>query len=149
MDGRPVWLASVSFSVRGRIVGAGEWSNSRMKKARWVASRVLNGIGDPLQERHFRMNITFCIHRAVSLSECTRLPVGWECAVGGGAGPPVQLLGSFGIPHTLASGPCDNPGRVVVLEGRPDLWVPDPCLTCPSCIARSEALAKGSCIMKP
>ena len=93
-----------------------------------------------LRQRAFRMNITFCVHRALSDGEKAALPDSFLAGPGGEAGPPVEVLWSKGIPETLASGACENPGHRVVIPGRPDLWVPEGCGRCAVCVARQVSL---------
>ena len=134
-----MWLVSVSKRVKGRIKATGTWTGHQFDLAGGHAIRALLGIGDPHRERAFRMNITFCVHRAVSAEEALRLPKEWAAAVGGMAGPPVEVLWSRGIEHTLASMPCRAPGRLVIDPQRQDLWVPEGCGKCDVCEAREAA----------
>lgn len=84
------------------------------------------------------MNITLCLHRALSDAEVAGLPPGWQGLPGGLAGGPVEVLDSRGIPADLeAAKPCHNPGHVVEFPDRPDLWIPEDCRKCPPCIARA------------
>jgi hypothetical protein len=138
MSGAPVWLASVSHSdKRGRIIGTVNWTRYDFTLAERIAHRELEGVGDAARERCFRMNITFCIHRAVSAEEIARLPKEWACAPGGLAGGPVEVLWSRGIEHKPASMPCNAPRHRVINVQRPDLWVPEDCGKCEPCLARA------------
>jgi hypothetical protein len=83
------------------------------------------------------MNITFCVHRAVSEEEKARLPACWAGAAGGLAGGPVEVLWSRGIEHRPAAMPCECPDHLVIDPLRPDLWLPLDCGRCPPCLARA------------
>ncbi len=135
MDGQPVWLCSVSRARRGRTLATKKWTKGEFTFAEGIAHGILDGVGNPECERAFRMNITFCIHRAVSLNEMERLPR-WEELPGGLAGGPVEVLWSRGIPHREAAMPCHRPGHMVIDKTRPDLWIPEDCGECPPCVAR-------------
>jgi len=136
MDGEPVWLCSVSFAPGGRIRATGTWSAAELALAERLARSALAGVGAESQERAFRMNVTFCVHRAVSAAEKARLPPQWAGAPGGLAGGPVEVFWSRGIAHRPAAMPCASPARLVLDRARPDLWVPEDCGTCPACVAR-------------
>ena len=138
MDGQPVWLCSVSFAPKGRIKATGEWSADELALASRLAQSALSGVGDPARQRAFRMNVTYCVHRAVAGEEKSRLPAEWACAPGGLAGGPVEVLWSRGIEHRPAAMPCREPGRLVLDRSRPDLWVPEDCGRCPPCLARAR-----------
>lgn len=138
MDGQPVWLCSVSHQGPGGIIATGVWSPGDYKLAEWLAHSALYGVGVPTRERAFRMNITFCIHRAVSDAEKARLPACWGRAPGFLAGGPVEVLWSRGIEHKLAALPCVNPAHLVIAPTRPDLWLPRDCGACGPCLARGE-----------
>jgi hypothetical protein len=139
MDGQPVWLCSVSHYSRAskRIVATGQWPKYHFEFAERLAHAALDGVGDPARERAFRMNITFCIHRAVSSGEKANLPASWSRALGGMAGGPVEVLWSRGIEHRPASMPCESPRRLIIEAARPDLWVPEDCGQCAPCRARA------------
>lgn len=136
MGGLPVWLVSVSYRPFGIIKGTEQWSEGDFKKAEALAHRVLEGIGDSEKERAFRMNITFCIHRAVSREEIDNLPGSYCDLPGGLAGGPVEVLWSRGIKHTVSAMPCVNPHRKIINWSRLDLWVPEDCQMCEPCLAR-------------
>lgn len=144
MDGEPVWLASVSLRRGGKIIGTEKWNGKRYEMAEKIAHRTLRGVGDDRRERAFRMNITFCIHRALKTAEKEKLPASFFQSPGGVAGPPVEVLWARGIRHRLAAMPCRNPARSVVIPERPDLWVPNGCESCDPCRARNASLSKGN-----
>ena len=143
MDGQPVWLASVSYRVRSKIRATGLWSPATFRKAERVAHAVLADLGDETRERAFRMNATFCVHRALTPAEVAELPVTFHESPGGEAGPPVEVLWSRGIPHRAAAMPCERPSRLVLDESRPDLWIPGGCGACAVCVAWTAAVEAG------
>jgi hypothetical protein len=138
MDGWPVWLASMSRRDRfGRIVPTEKWSSAQMADAEDQLSTLLEGVGDPLRERCFRMCITLCRHRALSVAEHGSLPAEWHAAPAVDlAGAPVELLWSKGIPTSLAAQPCWFPERVRVGDPLAGLYVPMDCGACDTCKAR-------------
>jgi hypothetical protein len=140
--GRPVWLASLSRrKSNGSIIATGDWlfKMGLKAEAERLVRQALKGVGDERFERLFRMNITYCLHRALSEDEVAGLPAAWERAPGGLAGGPVEVLWQRGIPDDLqAAKCCENPHRMVVIPSRPDLWVPTDCGKCPPCLARAE-----------
>lgn len=99
--------------------------------------RLMEGLGDPTRERLFRMNITLCLHRVASDAEVAALPPHFKQDTPGLAGGPIEILWSKGLETSLSCQPCANPTRRVLEPSRPDLWVPDPCGKCPSCLARA------------
>jgi hypothetical protein len=140
MDGWPVWLASISRrDSAGRIIGTADWSH---KSRRWMATllreHVLAGVGDPSRQRCFRMNITLCIHRALTEREVADLVPQWRCGPGPNiAGPPVEILWEVGCTTSPSGLPCESPRHVVVRDDRPDLWLPGDCGACEPCRARA------------
>lgn len=134
-----MWLCSVSHGSQDiGTIGTADWSRRHFEMAQRLAHAALWGVGDPLQERAFRMNITFCIHRAANEVEQRKLALqNWGDAPGGLAGGPVEVLWSQGIPHRPAAMPCTNPEHVVIDRKRPDLWVPGDCGECDPCKARA------------
>ena len=137
MDGQPVWLCSVSRVRRAQTLATKKWTKGEFAAAEAIAHDNLEGIGIPECERAFRMNITFCIHRALNVVELLRLP-SWRELPGGLAGGPVEVLWSRGIPHRDAAMPCHCPGHLVIDSSRPDLWIPEDCGECPPCVARER-----------
>lgn len=138
MDGQPVWLCSVSRGRRGETLATKNWTKGEFTFAEGIAHDILDGVGNPECERAFRMNITFCIHRALSGPELFRLPHSWRELPGGLAGGPVEVLWSCGILHREAAMPCHRPGHLVFDKTRPDLWIPEDCGECPPCVARER-----------
>jgi hypothetical protein len=141
MDGRPVWLCSVSRAAGGRIKATGTWTAEEFAMAERLALSALAGVGDAQRQRAFRMNVTFCVHRAVSEAEGAALPACWADAPGCLAGGPVEALWSRGIEHRDAAMPCRDPRRILADPRRPDLWLPVDCGLCPPCLARARVEA--------
>lgn len=133
-----MWLCSVSLAPNGVTKATAKWNLSEFLAAEQIAHKALAGVGNPEQERAFRMNITFCIHRALNDDEIEKLPETWECSPGGLAGGPVAIIWTRGIPHRPAAMPCENPGRMIINKLRPDLWVPEDCEKCDPCLSRKQ-----------
>lgn len=133
-------MASISKKdAAGRIIGAYSWTPERITYMTGVLQRyALDGVGDPARQRCFRMNITLCLHRAVTEKEASRLPQWWWDEPPGEAGQPVQVLWSTGLPDIPSARPCDNPIRDEAFRNRPDLWIPVDCGKCLPCLARIE-----------
>lgn len=145
MDGRPVWLASVSRrDVLGNIVPTGEWPMAMRNKAERLLKEILRGAGDPSRERLFRMNVTLCLHRGLTEAEEAGLPDWWHAApavdLAGGA---VEVLRSRGTSGRPAQQPCENPGRELPPSYDPRLWIPVDCAECAPCLDRA-AIREGS-----
>lgn len=133
----------MSRAEKGWIFGTADWGLTEYALAERFALSALRGVGDETRQRAFRMNVTYCIHRAVSAEEraiIAQSPA-WCNAPGGLAGGPVEVLWTRGIPHREAAMPCHNPGRLVISASRPDLWLPSDCGRCPPCLARAAILA--------
>lgn len=140
MGGRPVWLASASLWKRNTLVLTGEWSGARRSQVRGIIERVLENAGDPTRERGFRMNVTLCIHRAVSDDELAQLPADWSCIVGTHlAGGPIENLWFVGVADRLSTRPCQRPHRMPLGP----TWVPTDCGACPPCLARQAMEARA------
>lgn len=145
MDGRPVWLASVSrrHPVTDAIVPTGEWVTRpalRNKGVR-VLKEVLGGAGDTAFERLFRMNATLCLHRAMTEEEVAGLPGWWhEAPAVGIAGPAVEVLYSRGASGRPAQQPCERPRRTLppIPGYDPRLWIPEGCGECEACLDRAR-----------
>lgn len=152
-----MWLASMSLSKpNGEIVGAKLWCNDgvihdgKLRKPIEVLHEVLDGVGQPDRERLFRMNITLCLHRGATPEEVAGLPASWHEDASGMAGGPVEVLWERGVKALGSAMPCESPGRKVVVPGRLDLWVPDDCGRCVSCLARQAVMAgEGAVIASP
>lgn len=108
-----------------------------MRESCDLLRRVLGPAGNPERERIFRMNVTLCIHRAITDEELLRLPDWFHAAQPTDlAGGPVEIM--F---ETEDSGPstkpCDNPIRHSLDPRNPLLWFPGDCGDCESCRARA------------
>jgi hypothetical protein len=139
MQGWPVWLASISYRDRsGHLIPASAWGGDRLADAQRWLMRLLTGLGDPTRERFFRMQITACLHRAISQREYDRLPEWWHtCELRDLAGGPVEVFWHRGIPDAPSTRPCANPGREVIDPRDDRLWLPIDCGSCESCQARA------------
>jgi len=139
MNGRPVWLASVSLRNPDGIVPNTLWGRPSKRHARNLLEVALAGVGDPTRWRLFRMQVTYCLHRAVSDHELELLPEEWKSMKGSAlAGGPVEILDSSGCANRASVEPCDNPRRIPLSEltGVPshtEAWFPEDCGICPSC----------------
>lgn len=145
MQGRPVWLVSVSLRRRSRIVATGDWSAEERRQADRLIERALEGLGDPSIERQFRMNVTLCRHRALAAAEIDALPASWQTdRVWHVAGSPVEILWTRGVVESVSAQPCRAPAHRLVDVARPDLWIPDDCGQCEPCVARAAAIEGGA-----
>ena len=145
MDGTPVWLASISkrHPITRQTVPNTRWSPADRAGASALLMAALAGVGDPARQRTFRMNITLCVHRALTDEEIAGLPPVWHAQPGTHlAGGPVEILHET-VPCAPSTRPCEQPGRHYITLGDPDMWVPQDCGRCAPCLARRavEALA--------
>lgn len=144
-----MWLVSMSRRWKDDILAAGDWCRKRVAfRGRLVSPvdimhRVLLGVGQANRERCFRMNVTLCLHRGARPEEIEGLPAEWHADEWGSAGGPVEVLWENGVKALASAMPCEDPGRRVAIEGRPDLWIPVDCGDCPPCKARA-AFSCGS-----
>ena len=139
MDGRPVWLASISRrDANNEIIGTEQWSRrERLRLTAYLRNDVLLGVGDWSVERVFRMNVTLCIHRLCTQAEAARAMESWHGTEHRDlAGQPIEILEEIGCAGAPSTKPCVNPHRMVISASRPDLWVPQDCGLCKSCAAR-------------
>lgn len=138
MYGTPVWLCSISRQspVRGGRLATSLWTPPTMAESWALLRRCVGPDGNPSRERIFRMNVTVCLHRAITAEESARLP-DWfhESEPTDLAGGPVEVLweNEEGSPSTR---PCHNPERIPLDARNPLLWFPGECRTCPPCLAR-------------
>ncbi len=139
MEGRPVWLTSLSVWHRDELVPTGVWTKrqSTLEAATEVLRDVvLGGVGDASRERLFRMNVTLCLHRG--LSEMEEELIGPGCAVHL-AGAPVEVLWEHGVHASAAAQPCENPTHIPLPNSwKHGLWIPGDCGKCGPCLARLE-----------
>jgi len=137
MDGQPVWLVSGSLRDHGgAIVQTSRQTGAQRVRVVDAMNEVLDGIGDALHERCFRMNVTICIHRALRAEEEAGLPAAW-CAARAIhlAGGPVGLLWSRGVQDKPSVRPCRRPAKEWLTN---QLWIPTDCGRCAPCLARAE-----------
>ena len=135
MSGRPVWLASVSRwnAWTGTPIYTAQWEGRDRSRMLDVLHAVLGEAGEPERERCFRMNLTMCLHRAVSDAELAVIPASWHAAPPVHmAGGPVEVLWSKGVEDTPSTKPCKRPGR----EPFSGTWLPIDCGRCGPCRAR-------------
>lgn len=139
--GRPVWLASYSLkNGKGKIVPTADFDHKQRVKALETLRKALRGVGDETGERFFRMCVTHCFHRVLSLAEEAGLSEAWKRAEPVDiAGGPVEVFWQHGVPESarLSTSPCENPGHLHL--GQTDLWLPIDCEMCPPCVARRDA----------
>lgn len=141
MQGQPVWLASVSRTsvITGRFTPVVRWTPEQMREARSLLFGVLRGAGDRGRERLFRMNVTLCLHRALTDDEVRRLPGGCAFTPVNLAGGPVEVLWES-EPGGPSTRPCEVPIRQPFPgePADPDLWLPIDCGRCEPCRERAE-----------
>lgn len=138
-----MWLASISRRrPNGRLVYVPDWSASQRRDAERLLRSMVDGVGDATRERLFRMNITLCLHRAVTDAEVAAQPAWFLDARGCGlAGGPVEVL-SETVPGALSTKPCAAPHRERFDSSSPHGWIPIGCGLCDSCRARQESAQK-------
>lgn len=138
MEGRPVWLASISVWWQGAVVPTGIWTPdtpAREAALSILRDELLDGVGDPSRERLFRMNVTLCMHRGLSEQEEEKIGPGEAVHLAGG---PVELLWEHGVTASPAAMPCENPGRIPLPNSiEHGLWIPEDCGKCEPCKARA------------
>lgn len=138
MNGTPVWLASVSKRqpISRRTVPNTRWSATERVSAIAILMAALSGVGDVARQRMFRMNLTYCVHRALTDAEITGLAASWHAQPGTHlAGGPVEILHET-VPGAPSTRPCEQPRRAYIALGDPDMWIPRDCGRCGPCIAR-------------
>src|SRR5437867_3315156 len=137
MEGQPVWLASVSIAQNGITLSAGNLLPAERALVRALLDWAVDGVGDLERQRLFRMNLTTCLHRALTAEEVARLPASFHegdaIDLGGG---PVEILWQT-VPERPSTQPCHAPRRSVPYPERPDLWIPEDCGVCAPCRARA------------
>jgi hypothetical protein len=145
MFGSPVWLASISRKspITGGRLSTQVWSPQTMQESIDLLRRVLGPAGNPDRERIFRMQVTLCLHRALTKEEVAALPPAFhEAEATDLAGGPVEIIweNEEGAPSTR---PCANPRRYPLDPKNKLLWFPLDCGACPSCKARAKLDADG------
>lgn len=94
-------------------------------------------VGDTSRERLFRMNITYCLHRAATDAEVLGQDEHFRCeAPTGLAGGPIEIL-SETEPGAASTRPCIAPTKHHI-DRDPLLWVPIDCGACEPCRARAR-----------
>ena len=154
-----MWLVSVSKRnpKTGQIVPNTRWPDWVKDKARKALWQVMSGAGDlNIGWRLFRMNITYCLHIAVSDRELELLPVVWQDQMGTAlAGGPVAVLDSGNCATSPSVLPCEHPTREPLpLSGNqlvtdPDMWFPRDCRLCEPCLdrIRIEEMIGGEAVL--
>lgn len=137
MDGQPVWLASVSrVDTLGRTIATSNWTELERHNGLVELRKLLKGVGNPDFETFFRMQITFCMHRALKASEASLIPPpsGRFSHLAGGAVEVFYCRGTSGA----SLQPCRKPTRHYLEPRTPDLWLPIDCGKCPTCLVRAK-----------
>lgn len=145
-----MWLASVSARrPDDTIVATTRYSPAMRAQARKYLWAHVRNVGDHNRFRLFRMQVTTCLHVAVSDEELERLPAAWREWPGTAlAGGPVEVLEERGIPDIPSTKPCHNPTREPIPGNEYDpgeLWVPIDCGRCPPCRARAAIEREIAC----
>lgn len=142
MQGRPVWLASVSQWRSRRLIGTERWGHGTRLHAIRVAQEVLGPVGDQTLERGFLMCSTLCFHRGATDDEIAGIPPG----PGFLAGPPgVEIIYESPAvpPVSLSFTPCDQRRFESIRLPAGVMRSPvDDCGDCPSCQARARILSR-------
>lgn len=146
MQGRPVWLASVSKRNMklNQLIPNTRWLSWMKKNAKRALWQTLRGVGNPeIGWRMFRMNITYCLHVAVSDAELEVLGPQWMDKPGGAlAGGPIEILDFGNCPTNPSVMPCENPTREPLpkapgqVHSDQDMWFPIDCGKCDPCLDR-------------
>ena len=102
--------------------------------------RVLGPAGNPARERIFRMQVTLCIHRALTAEDVAALPAYFHTDPATDlAGGPVEIIYET-EEGLLSTRPCHAPERIPLDRSNPLLWIPGDCGACPPCGARAAAV---------
>jgi hypothetical protein len=100
--------------------------------------RCVGPAGDPSRERIFRMQVTVCMHRAISDEDLEQLPDWFHAAEATDlAGGPVAILFET-EDGLLSTKPCHQPEKIPIDSKNPLLWFPGDCGQCPPCRSRAE-----------
>lgn len=145
MGGVPVLLASLSrrSTATGRTIATGLWSEAVRAESAAMLRRLFGPAGNPARERLFRMNVTLCLHRALTDDEVDALPAYFH------ADPPTDLAGGpvevlwESEPGAASTRPCANPERISLDPRSPLLWIPYDCGSCAACLARAAIIERN------
>lgn len=122
--------------MRGKSLSTQVWTPRTLAEAEATLLRVLAGAGDTRYERLFRMQITLCLHRALTADEISILPSYFHTDPAVDlAGGPVEILRET-EPGWETTKPCHQPVRHSLDPRDPLLWFPLDCGDCPPCLAR-------------
>src|SRR5262245_6922702 len=139
MHGTPVWLASLSRQstlVQNKPLATSLWTDQTRAASAALLRRVLGPAGNPARERIFRMQVTLCLHRAITPEEYAQTPAWFKTAAPVDlAGGPVEVLWESEA-GSLSTQPCRNPTRQPLDPRDPLLWLPYDCGQCDTCQAR-------------
>lgn len=139
MGGVPVWLASYSLrNKKGMLVTTDLFDAVQRRRARDVLLQALAGVGDVNRFRLFRMQVTTCLHRALTDEERDAIcacPLGRPRYI---AGLPVEIIEERGVPDIPSTRPCLTPSRRPLDPKNARAWLPVGCGTCEPCRARAE-----------
>jgi len=142
MRGTPVWLASLSRQstvIRGKPLSTSLWSQRTRDESAVLLRRLLGPAGNPNRERIFRMQITMCLHRAITAEEYQQTPDWFKTAQTTDlAGGPVEILYES-EEGSLSTRPCLKPDKQPLDPRDPLLWLPLDCGQCETCQARKVA----------
>jgi len=140
MQGSPVWLASVSRRsplVSEKPISTQLWSAEMRAESEAHLLRLLGPAGNPKRERLFRMQVTMCLHRALTDDEVAGLPAYFHADPATDlAGGPVEILRETEAGWDTTK-PCHQPHRHPLDPRDPLLWLPLDCGQCPPCQARA------------
>jgi hypothetical protein len=144
MRGQPVWLASISRHSplsNKKIMATVLWTRPVRDASAALLRRLVGPAGDATRERLFRMNVTMCLHRALTDEEVDSLPPSFHTDPPTDlAGGPVEVLWESepGWPSTR---PCQRPTRHLLNPREPLLWLPIDCGDCEPCRARAALVS--------
>lgn len=136
-----MWQSSISRADGSGIVCTEIWSETQKREGIELLQSVLEGVGDLSKQRLGRFMATYQLHRACTPEEVVSLPESWHRARWGMAGAPLELVWST-VETPISSQPCEFPTKRFLLASRPDLWFPEECDVCDSCMARSAVRAR-------
>lgn len=139
MTGVPVYLVSLSrrSPISGKRLSTSVWSKAMMDESMGLLRQALGGAGDASRERIFRMQVTVCLHRALTPEEVASLPEYFHADQAVDlAGGPVEILYETEV-GLLSTQPCEQPEHIPLDRTNPLLWLPGDCGRCPPCLDRA------------